>query len=80
MPLVNAAAGEMGKIRPDPGSRMAPAAHWASGNGARRFTAGISSSWAAVLSSGGWRWLSPALLTSTAHPPGPGASAAAWTS
>jgi hypothetical protein len=41
MPPVNAAAREMSKIRPDPGSRMQPAARWASRNGARRFTAGI---------------------------------------
>jgi hypothetical protein len=79
------AAGERGdpgmnKIRPDPRSRMEPAAHWASRNGARRFTASISSNWAAVMSSSGWGWRSPALLTSTAHPPGPSASAAAWMS
>ena len=70
------AAGERG----DPGdeqdpagprSRMEPAAHWASRNGARRFTASISSNWAAVMSCSGWRWLSPSLLASTAHPPGP---------
>ena len=40
------AAGERGrpgvsKIRPDPGSRMEPAARWASRNGAHRFTASI---------------------------------------
>ena len=43
------------KIRPNLGSRMEPAAHWASRNGARRFTASISSNWAAVMSSSGWR-------------------------
>ena len=78
------AAGERGgpgvsQIRPEPRSRMEPAARWASRNGARRFTAGISSNWA-VMSCSGWRWLSPSLLASTAHRPGPGASAAAWTS
>jgi len=65
------AAGERGdpgdeRDAAGPPSRMEPAAHWAS-----RFTASISSNWAAVLSSSGWRLLSPALLTSTAHPPGP---------
>ena len=78
MPPVNAATEEMNKIRPNARSRMEGTAHWASRNGARRFTASISSNWAAVMSSSGWTRLSPALLTSTST--GPSASAAAWTS
>jgi hypothetical protein len=62
----------------DPRSVMEGTADWASRDGARRFTASISSNWAAVMSSSGWTWLSPAVLTSTST--GPSASAAAWRS